>query len=262
MKRKQPLITITLIILIVLGLILSSLHNELVQAAGGGPTNSGNTSLYYYTATPASDGTISHTVLDGQNLYMIADLYGIKTEDLMQRNNLKWGDIIYPGDVLIIGRAGDLQIAAQADQQGTPPAGSTYLDNPQMVDLTATLQVVLTSRAQSTLYAANPGMYEATYAANRTATAYADGGRSLTLTSAADPNQQGTPLAGEPLSELTPTPLPGDGSKTGAQTDASAGPGLLARLFNPNNRFLFLGFLLFILLGLFLLVISSRRMRQ
>ncbi len=65
----------------------------------GGPT-----ALPYYavkTATPNSDGSLTHTVMPGQNLTLIAKAYGITVAELKEMNNLTT-DRIYDGDILII----------------------------------------------------------------------------------------------------------------------------------------------------------------
>ena len=65
----------------------------------GGPT-----AIPYYavqTTTPNSDGSIVHTVMQGQNLTLIAKAYGISVPDLKKLNNMT-SDAIYVGDILII----------------------------------------------------------------------------------------------------------------------------------------------------------------
>lgn len=52
--------------------------------------------------TPGSDGKYYHTVIDGQTLEWIANLYGISLADLMAWNYLNSSSIIYPGELLFL----------------------------------------------------------------------------------------------------------------------------------------------------------------
>lgn len=66
--------------------------------------------LYSQTATPGLDGGIRHTVLDGQFLITIAEMYGITLNDLLTLNNLTVDSIILPGDILIIREGGEITL--------------------------------------------------------------------------------------------------------------------------------------------------------
>lgn len=61
--------------------------------------------LYSQTATPASDGSVHHVVLEGQFLITIAEMYGIRLDDLLSLNNITVDELILPGRVLMIKRA-------------------------------------------------------------------------------------------------------------------------------------------------------------
>ncbi len=54
------------------------------------------------TATPQPDGSIIHTVQDGQAFWNIAAIYGISTEELLKMNNLTENTLIFPGDKLVV----------------------------------------------------------------------------------------------------------------------------------------------------------------
>jgi len=65
----------------------------------GGPT-----AIPYYavhTTTPNSDGSIVHTVMQGQNLTLIAKAYGVTVPQLKTLNHMT-NDNLYVGDILII----------------------------------------------------------------------------------------------------------------------------------------------------------------
>jgi LysM repeat protein len=53
-------------------------------------------------ATPSKDGSITHTVMSGQSLWMIADKYKVDVERLRQLNNLGTIDTIYIGQKILI----------------------------------------------------------------------------------------------------------------------------------------------------------------
>ena len=145
--------------------------------------------LLYETATPGLDGAIIHTVLEGQFLINIAELYGVPLADLMANNNLTADSIIYPGDQLIIFKGGEINLGL-----GTPTAVETL------------------------------------------------------------PVSSATPTA-----PPTATFLPQLVSETALATQAQ--PGLTERLFSGNARWLALGVIGLVLLGLVLVVVSSHRIQ-
>jgi LysM repeat protein len=54
------------------------------------------------TAAPAEDGSIIHEVQPGENLYLIAQAYGIREADLIAMNDLGTAAVIFPGQRLLI----------------------------------------------------------------------------------------------------------------------------------------------------------------
>ena len=56
-------------------------------------------------STPAPDGSISHTVQEGEFLITIAEAYGITLDELLALNGLTAESIIQPGQVLVIRQA-------------------------------------------------------------------------------------------------------------------------------------------------------------
>jgi len=66
--------------------------------------------LYSQTATPWLDGGIRHVVLEGQFLYNIVELYGVSLQEILTLNNLTEESIIYPGDILVIVKGGEIEL--------------------------------------------------------------------------------------------------------------------------------------------------------
>jgi LysM repeat protein len=54
------------------------------------------------TASPSADGSITHTVMSGQSLWMLSDHYKVDIERLRQLNNLGTTDMIYIGQKILI----------------------------------------------------------------------------------------------------------------------------------------------------------------
>ncbi len=52
--------------------------------------------------TPGPDGAIVHVVRHGETLFPIANTYGVPMQDIIERNRLADGDMIRPGQALII----------------------------------------------------------------------------------------------------------------------------------------------------------------
>ncbi len=117
MKNSRSLTTIALLICLLSGLIFLSFP---VDAANYGQDATPQTepseistlsvNLYSQTATPGLDGSVSHTVLEGQALYNIVDLYGITLQELLALNDLTEESIIQPGDILIVVKGGELEL--------------------------------------------------------------------------------------------------------------------------------------------------------
>jgi len=106
MKLKQPFYVICIALLMVSGLLVMVVIPPVASAAGGANTPN-PVSHYLATATPSADGALYHTVLEGQNPYMIAELYGIDIDSLLTKNNLDYSSIINIGDVLLIRTASE-----------------------------------------------------------------------------------------------------------------------------------------------------------
>lgn len=138
-------------------------------------------------STPAADGSISHTVKEGEFLIPIAQAYGITLDELLALNGLTADSIIQPGQILIIRTA-------------TTPLPA--LTSGTVLAPTATLRPSFTPKPTLTPY----------YTATPT---------------------------------ITPTP----------------GPSIFTRVFTGNARYVGYGLLALIVLGVILLVISSRRIR-
>ncbi len=96
--------------------------------------------LYSQTATPGLDGGIRHTVLDGQFLITIAEMYGITLNELLTKNNLTYESLIQPGDILIIREGGDINLGQPT---GTPDAPAQMLTPVPSQSPTPTLALVL-----------------------------------------------------------------------------------------------------------------------
>ena len=96
--------------------------------------------LYSQTATPGLDGGIRHTVLDGQFLITIAEMYGISLNELLTKNNLTAESIILPGDILIIREGGEINLGQLTS---TPDAPAQILTPEATLTPTPTIVLVL-----------------------------------------------------------------------------------------------------------------------
>ena len=83
MKLKQPFYVICIALLMVSGLLVMVEFPGRFSAGGANTPNP--VSHYLATATPSADGALYHTVLEGQNPYMIAELYGIDIDSLLTK---------------------------------------------------------------------------------------------------------------------------------------------------------------------------------
>jgi len=72
-------------------------------------------------STPAPDGSISHTVQEGEFLINIAEAYGITLDELLALNGLT-SDVIQPGQVLVIRQATSPQPALTSGTVQVPTA--------------------------------------------------------------------------------------------------------------------------------------------
>jgi LysM repeat protein len=101
------------------------------------------------TVTPQADGSIIHTVRDGETLINIALAYNIPLKDLLEMNNLTSESVIYPGEKLIVGKA----------STPTPTAAITNTPTPRPATPTRRPTRTPTSRpptATATVFAATP----------------------------------------------------------------------------------------------------------
>jgi len=73
-------------------------------------------------STPAPDGSISHTVQEGEFLITIAEAYGITLDELLALNGLTDESIIQPGQVLVIRQATSPQPALTSGTIQVPTA--------------------------------------------------------------------------------------------------------------------------------------------
>lgn len=83
---------------------------DALPQTGSSSTATFPVNLYSQTATPGLDGSVRHTVLEGQFLYNIVDLYGITLQELLTLNDLTEESIIQPGDILTIVKGGELEL--------------------------------------------------------------------------------------------------------------------------------------------------------
>lgn len=112
--------------------------------------------LYSQTATPGLDGGIRHTVLDGQFLITIAEMYGITLNDLLTKNNLTAESIILPGDVLLIREGGEINLGQPT---GTPDAPAQLLTPEPTQTPTPTLALVLAELTPEPTPMEDPGVF-------------------------------------------------------------------------------------------------------
>lgn len=91
-------------------------------------------------ATPQADGSIIHTVKEGQALWNIAAIYNISITDLLALNGLTENSFIHPGDEMLVRVATTLT----ATQTITATQGIT---NPIDTDITPTLPITITQTA-------------------------------------------------------------------------------------------------------------------
>ena len=112
--------------------------------------------LYSQTATPGLDGGIRHTVLDGQVLYTIAEMYGITPIQLLTINNLTEETIIFPGDILIIREGGEINLGQPT---GTPETPALMLAPEPTQTPTATVALVLAELTPEPTPTEDPGVF-------------------------------------------------------------------------------------------------------
>ena len=112
--------------------------------------------LYSQTATPGLDGGIRHTVLEGQFLITIAEMYGITLNELLTKNNLTAESLILPGDILIIREGGEINLGQPTD---TPDAPAQFLTPEPSQTPTPTLALVLAELTPQPTPMEDPGVF-------------------------------------------------------------------------------------------------------
>lgn len=112
--------------------------------------------LYSQTATPGLDGGIRHTVLDGQFLITIAEMYGITLNELLTKNNLTADSLIQPGDILIIREGGDINLGQPTS---TPDAPAQILTPVPSQSPTPTLALILAELTPEPAPMEDPGVF-------------------------------------------------------------------------------------------------------
>ena len=112
--------------------------------------------LYFQTATPGLDGGIRHTVLEGQFLITIAEMYGITLNELLTKNNLTADSLIQPGDILIIREGGEMNLGQPTS---TPDAPAQVLTPVPSQTPTATLALVLSELTPEPTQIEDPGVF-------------------------------------------------------------------------------------------------------
>jgi LysM repeat protein len=114
----------------------------------------------------AADGSISHTVKEGEFLYPIAQAYGITFDELLALNGLTAESVIQPGQVLIIRRATSPQPALTS---GTVLASTATLRPSLTPQPTLTPYVTLTPTITPT---PGPGIFERVFTGNSSYVGY------------------------------------------------------------------------------------------
>ena len=117
-------------------------------------------------STPAADGSISHTVKEGEFLIPIAQAYGITLDELLALNGLTAESVIQPGQVLIIRRATSPQPALTS---GTVLAYTATLRPSLTPQPTLTPYVTLTPTITPT---PGPGIFERVFTGNSSYVGY------------------------------------------------------------------------------------------
>ena len=112
--------------------------------------------LYTQTATPGLDGGIRHTVLEGQFLITIAEMYGITLNELLTKNNLTAESLILPGDILLIREGGEINLGQPT---GTPDAPAQILTPEPSQTPTPTLALVLAELTPEPTPVEDPGVF-------------------------------------------------------------------------------------------------------
>lgn len=137
--------------------IANTLPQEAISEAQQQPTTIPTlpVELYSQTATPGLDGGIRHTVLEGQFLITIAEMYGISLNELLAKNNLTAESLIQPGDILLIREGGEINLGQPT---GTPDAPAQMLTPAPSQTPTPTLALVLAELTPEPTPREDPGV--------------------------------------------------------------------------------------------------------
>ena len=143
----------------------SNLRQETLSRVQQQPTTAPTlpVELYSQTATPGMDGGIRHTVLEGQFLITIAEMYGITLNELLTKNNLTAESLILPGDILIIREGGEITLGQPT---GTPEAPAQMIAPEITQTPTATLALVLTELTPEPTPMEDPGVFNRIMSSN------------------------------------------------------------------------------------------------
>ena len=79
------------------------------------------------TPTPGPDGRIIYVVQDGDTLWHISAITGVSVDELRHLNDLSEGDVIAPGDLLVLGMGGPSGV------QPTPGPAATPTERPPLL---------------------------------------------------------------------------------------------------------------------------------
>ncbi len=240
-------------IVLVLILLLMFIPGSLVHQGSGNVYASGEGATPFLvpaqelfpTATPHADGSIHHTVASGETLVAIAQVYGVDLQELLAINNLQAADIIHPGDVLVIQKSSAEAYATQSSGMANMPG---MMGSPGAPTLSAMVQGTPVVFVEGTAMLPVNGTLQPEIAG----------------TSVASMMQLSTPaprgLESSPTPTMTLRALLPDTSDMSDPARSEAG--VLKRVFSGQSKYLGLGVLALVLFGLFLLVISTRRMRS
>ncbi len=88
------------------------------------------------TVTPDATGAVIHTVRAGENLWAIANAYGISLDELLSLNGLTAESTIYEGDQLIIRLGATPEATATVDVTPTSTLRATQTPRPTFTPLT------------------------------------------------------------------------------------------------------------------------------
>jgi uncharacterized protein YkwD len=107
-----------------------------------------------YPSTPASDGSVMHSVRPGETLWLIAVSYGVKVAEILALNGLAADAPIYPEQELIIKKALITHTPAAVISTSTP----TFVKTTPPAETST--PVVITSEPEQSVAALQPVMYE------------------------------------------------------------------------------------------------------